>query len=107
MVKSKFQIGSNTKFRKLAKLCWRDNRLFGKFSLAGISTASRTVCRWICKINLIKLLKGMKLVVEIIEKIRTLIFCQQSHFLLKRWVQNKTLLYLLCLKSIRCESWKH
>lgn len=76
MVKKKFRIGLKPKCRMSAKLFWRDNRIFSKLSLADISTAARKAFCWLVKLNWIKLLKGVKLIVEIVEKIRTLLFCK-------------------------------
>jgi hypothetical protein len=77
MIKKKFRIGSKPRYRKSAKIFWRDNNISGKLSLTDISTFAKRAFCWISKLNFIKLLKGIKLVVEIAEKIRTLLFCKQ------------------------------
>ena len=51
------------------------NRISAKLSLAGLSSDVRLTVRWLSNLNWIKLLKAMKLVVEIVEKIRSLKFC--------------------------------
>jgi len=54
---------------------------FGKLSLAGISSGVKSTFRWWSKLNWINLLKAVKLVVEIAEKIRSLLFYDQTaHF---------------------------
>jgi len=78
MVKKKFRIGLKPKYRRSAGLFWRDSRIFGKLSLADISTAAKIAFCWIGKLNWIQLLKGVKLIMEIVEKIRTLLFCEQA-----------------------------
>jgi hypothetical protein len=78
MIKKKFQIGSKPKCRKSSRIFWRYIRIFGKLSLADISTAPRIAFCWIRKLNWIKLLKGVNLVMEIVEKIRTLLFCEKT-----------------------------
>ncbi|MGD1041992.1 MAG: hypothetical protein ABR913_02880 [Sedimentisphaerales bacterium] len=77
MIKKKFRIGSKPRYRKSAEIFWRDNYISGKLSLADISTVARRAFSRISKLNWIKLLKGVKLVMEIVEKIRTLLFCKQ------------------------------
>ena len=96
MVKSKFQTGSKTKFQRSAKF-WRDKRMFGKLSLANLLSGTKQVCCWLSKLNWINLLKATKLIVEIAEKIRSLIFWQQPYLLLQRWVLNKAYICPLIL----------
>jgi hypothetical protein len=77
MIKKKFRIGSKPRYRKSAEVFRRDIRILGKLSLTDISTVAKRAFCWISKLNFIKLLKGVKLVMEIVEKIRTLLFCKQ------------------------------
>ena len=71
MVNRKFQSGSKPRRWKSGILFWRDNRISGKLSLANL----------LRRLNWINLLKTMKLVVEILEKIRNLIFCEPTPIL--------------------------
>ena len=78
MSKRKFQSGSKPKIQKSAKLCWRDKRIFGKLSLTHFLSGSKRICCWLSSLNWMNLLKATKLVVEIVQKIHSLIFCNQS-----------------------------
>jgi hypothetical protein len=82
MKKKYFQIGSiKAKFRKLAVLLWHNFVRFGKSSLAGIWKAVKQTFRFLRKLNLLKLLKCIELLVNIADKIRHLLFCNQTaHF---------------------------
>ncbi len=71
----KFQIGSSKRrYRKSVSLS--GNRISSRSSLAGLSIGVRVTFRWLSKFNWINLLKVIKMVVEIAEKIRSLIFCK-------------------------------
>jgi hypothetical protein len=86
----KFQIGSTKRrYRKSTEQHCFYNRISARLSLAGLSSGTKRTFRWLSKLNWINLLRVTKLIVEIAEKIRSLIFCQQSHLLLEGWVQNK------------------
>lgn len=76
------QIGSiKAGFRKLAVFSWHNIRRFGKSSLAGICKALNQTFRWLRKLNWFKLLKYIELMIKIANKIRTLLFCDQTaHF---------------------------
>lgn len=78
-----FQIGSiKTIFQKLAVLSWHNIRKFGKSSLAGICKAVTQTFRSLMKLNWFKLLECIELIVKIANKIRTLLFCDQTaHFI--------------------------
>jgi len=77
-----FQIGSiKAGFRKLAVFSWHNIRRFGKSSLAGICKALKQTFRWLRELNWFKLLKSIELMIKIANKIRTLLFCDQTaHF---------------------------
>ncbi len=76
------QTGSiKARFRKLAVFLWHNVRRFGKSSLAGIWKAVKHMFRWLRKLNLLKLLKCIDLMIKIADKIRTLLFCDKTaHF---------------------------
>lgn len=79
-----FQIGSiKAGFRKLAVFSWHNIRRFGKSSLAGICKALKQTFRWLRKLNWFKLLKYIELMIKIANKIRTLLFCDKTQYLLK------------------------
>ena len=82
MAKRFFQTGSiKARFLKLVRFLWLNIGKPGKLSLAGISSGVRSTFRWWSKLNWINLLKAVKLVVEIAEKIRSLLFYDQTaHF---------------------------
>ena len=82
MITSFFQTGSiKARFRKLAVFSWHSIRRFGKSSLAGICKALKHTFRCLRKLNWFKLLKCIELMVKIANKIRTLLFCDQTaHF---------------------------
>ncbi len=86
MTKQNVQIGSKAKCRKSSI----DKRIFGKLSLAGFFAGTRQMYRRLKRVNLINLLKTVKLVMEIVEKIRSLIFCQLPPFLTHIGVDNKS-----------------
>jgi len=72
----KFQIGSTKRrYRKSTGSPCFYKRISAKLSLTGLSSDVRLTVRWLSNLNWIKLLKAMKLVVEIVEKIRSLKFC--------------------------------
>jgi hypothetical protein len=77
-----FQIGSiKARFRKLAVFSWHNVHRFGISSLASILKASKKSFKWLTHLNWIKLLKAIKLVIEILKNIRSLLFCDQTvHF---------------------------
>ena len=77
-----FQISSiKARFRKLAVFFWYNVRRFGKTSLAGIWKAVKHTFQCLRKLNWFKLLKCIELMVNIANKIRTLLFCDQTvHF---------------------------
>ena len=82
MLNGYFQTGSiKARFLKLARFLWLEIRKLGQMSLAGISSGVKSTFRWWSKLNWINLLKAVKLVVEIAEKIRSLLFYDQTaHF---------------------------
>ena len=73
------QIGSiKTKFRKLAVFSWHNIRKSGKSSLTDICKAVKQALRWLTKLNWFKLLKSIELIVKIVDKIRSLLFCDKK-----------------------------
>ena len=85
MINRRFQIGSSErKHRKSAKLHCSRKRMSAKLSLVGLSSGAIQKLRWLSKVNWINLLKVMKLVAEIAEKIHSLISCKQSSMVLRR-----------------------
>jgi hypothetical protein len=85
MVNRKFQIGSKARCRKSI-----DKGISAKLSLAGFLAGTRNMFRCLKKANLINLLKGAKLVMEIVEKIRSLISCKLPPFFTYSGVDNKS-----------------
>ena len=78
----KQQIGSiRTKFQAL-KTC-----KFGVLSLAGIWKSFKKNFHLIMKVNWLKLLQAIKLIIEIV---RSILFCQQPQMLLGNWANNKS-----------------
>lgn len=85
MVNRKFQSGSSKRrYQKSVGSSCFYNRVSAKLSLAGLSSDGKLALRWLSKLNWINLLKAMKLIVEIVEKIRSLIFYQQPHLFVRR-----------------------
>jgi hypothetical protein len=82
MAKRFFQTGSKkAKFLKLVRFLWLNIGKFGKVSLAGILNTSKKSFKWLTHLNWVKLLEAIKLVVEILKNIRSLLFCDQTaHF---------------------------
>ena len=81
-----FQIGSiKAKFQKLAVLFWYNVLRFGS-SLAGIWKAVKQTFRWLRKLNLLKLLKCIELLINIADKIRHLLFCDQTAHFVSGWL---------------------
>ena len=90
MINRKFQSGSKPRRRKSDRLFCREKRISGKLSLADLSSGVGRMLRRLSNLNWINLLKVMKLVVEIAEKIRNLIFCQQTCCILTNGDDNKS-----------------
>ena len=81
-----FQIGSiKAIFRKLALFSWHNIRKFGNLSLADIWKTVKQIFRWLTKPNWLKLLNVIELLLRIINHVRSLLFCKQTHVLFNKW----------------------
>lgn len=82
-MRNKFiQTGSvKARFLKLTRFLWIKIGKFGKLSLAGILKTSKKSFKWLTHLKWVKLLEAVKLVVEILKNIRSLLFYDQTaHF---------------------------
>ena len=77
-----FQIGSiKAELRKLPMFSWHNIRRFSKSSLVGILKTSKKSFKWLTHLKWVKLLEVIKLVVEILKNIHSLLFYDQTaHF---------------------------
>jgi len=75
------QTGSaKARFLKLPRFLWVKISKFGKLSLAGSWNAVKQAFRWIAKLSWLKLLKAIKLIIEIIDETRSLLSCDQTAY---------------------------
>lgn len=69
------QTGSvKARFLKLTRLAWIKISKFSKLGLAGILKTSKKSFKWLTRLKWVKLLEAIKLVVEILKNIRSLLF---------------------------------
>ena len=73
-----FQIGSiKAEFRKLAVFSWHNICRFSKSSLVGILKTSKKSFKWLSHLKWMKLLEAIKLLVDILKNIHSLLFYDQ------------------------------
>lgn len=68
-------------FLKLTRFLWIKISKFGKLSLVSILKISKKSFKWLTHLKWVKLLEAIKLIVEILKNIHSLLFCKQTaHF---------------------------
>lgn len=76
------QTGSvKARFLKLTRFLWVKISKLGKLSLVGILKIGKKSFKWLAHLKWVKLLEAIKLIVEILKNIHSLLFCDKTaHF---------------------------